>query len=404
MKEKAAHQSRIALIAVFLTVALDLVGFGIVVPLVALYGHRFAASTLQLSVLGAAYSVMQFLFSPLWGVLSDRWGRRPILLISLFGSTSSYFLFGIADSYHLLLTSRLLAGFFAANISVAQSYIADLTEGRDRVKGMGLIGAAFGIGFTLGPPIGGIAAKEFGLGAPGLIAGALCGMNFLLAWLRLPESLAKTRETVALHDLIPFHPRRLALLFSPPMLALLVAVFFAVTFAFSNIEQVFALFFHTRLHVAEEVAGYQTGMLLMWMSVVGVVMQGGVLRLLLRRYDAWQLLCVGLLLHSIALITFPLCHAYVEYCVVALPLSIGSSLINPNLSALITLHADSSRYGAILGVSQGFASLARALGPFSGLLLFSYATTAPFFLAGGISTLLFVTACYASRAAGLRRA
>jgi MFS family permease len=157
-------------VVIFTTVFLDLVGFGIIIPLVGIYGRHYGATPLELAVLGSIYSVMQFFFSPVWGRLSDRMGRRPILLLSLLGSTLSYFLFAFSNTLGLIILSRALAGIFAANISTAQAYIADVTPHKDRAKGMGLIGAAFGIGFTLGPPLGGISTAKLGMSAPGLIA------------------------------------------------------------------------------------------------------------------------------------------------------------------------------------------------------------------------------------------
>src|SRR5689334_11256831 len=146
------------LFIIFTTVLVDLIGFGMVIPLIGLYGRHYGASSLQLSVLGGIFSLMSFLFAPFWGSLSDQFGRRPIIIMSLLGSTASYVIFGLAPNYWWLLISRAVGGIFAANISAAQAYIADVTSTEDRAKGMGLIGAAFGIGFTLGPPVGGIAA------------------------------------------------------------------------------------------------------------------------------------------------------------------------------------------------------------------------------------------------------
>src|SRR3984957_9854436 len=184
------------LFIIFTTVLIDLVGFGMVIPLISLYGRHYGASGLQLPILGGIYSLMQFFFAPLWGSLSDRVGRRPILLLSLTGSTLSYLIFGLAPNYTWLLLARAFGGIFAANISAAQAYIADITAPEDRAKGMGLIGAAFGIGFTLGPPLGGIAAAKIGLSAPGLIAGVICGLNLILAYFRLPESFPKEKRAV----------------------------------------------------------------------------------------------------------------------------------------------------------------------------------------------------------------
>ena len=247
MDTTPSTKNRSPLVVIFTTVFLDLIGFGMIIPLVGIYGRHFGASTIELAILGSIYSLMQFFFSPLWGKWSDKIGRRPILLMSLLGSTLSYFLFAYAQSLWLLIFSRALAGIFAANISTAQAYIADVTPLKDRAKGMGLIGAAFGIGFTLGPPVGGISAAKIGLMAPGLIAGSLCGLNLILAYFRLKESLpesvrkenaAKPKISVRLQQLQTI--RRIV---GDSKLFLPVVSTFIATFAFANLEQVFSRFF-----------------------------------------------------------------------------------------------------------------------------------------------------------------
>ena len=375
----------------FTTVLLDLIGFGMVIPLVGLYGQHFGATGWQLPVLGGIYSLMQFIFAPIWGGLSDRFGRRPILLLSLLGSTTSYVLFAFAPSAVGLLVARAFGGVFAANISTAQAYIADITEPRDRAKGMGMIGAAFGIGFTLGPPLGGISAAKLGLAAPGLIAAALCGLNLVAALFRLPESLPpeKRRKHRA--------PRvsRWALLVGDGSKgqrerAFLFVLFFLVTFAFSTMEQTFSLLFQHKFGFATGEAGYRTGLVLMVFGLLGALIQGGLIRQLVPRFGERALLLTGLALAAIAMGIFPYGPTYASYFFIGIPLAIGSSLINPTLSSLTSQSAGTQEQGVVLGLSQGLGSLARALGPFVGLYAFAHAPALPYAIACSIYAVMAV--------------
>ena len=377
------------MIVIFTTVFLDLVGFGIVIPLVAVYGRRFGADAVHLGMLGAVYSVMQFFFAPFWGNLSDRIGRRPVLLISLLGSTCAYFGFAMADSYWALFATRALAGIFAANISAAQAYIADITTPESRAKGMGMIGAAFGIGFTLGPPLGGISAAEFGLAAPGLIAGTICALNLLLAVFRLPESLSKElRDQVkmgggARRSRSPLDLRRLREVMKRPELGKYLATSFLVTFAFSNIEQVFAVFIQDRFSLETAMAGYRTGILLMWAGILGALIQGGLIRRLAPKFGERRLLWWGLLFGVVAMAFFPYGPTWGSYFALIIPLAIANGLINPSLYSLVSRAAAQTEQGAVMGVSQGLSSLARAFGPMVGMVMFGVGAHLPFNIAAG---------------------
>ncbi len=375
---------RSPLVVIFTTVFLDLIGFGIIIPLVAIYGRNYGASTGELAILGSIYSLMQFFFSPIWGRLSDRHGRRPILLMSLAGSVISYFLFAFSNSLWLLIFSRALAGIFAANISTAQAYIADVTTPQDRAKGMGLIGAAFGIGFTLGPPIGGISVSKLGLAAPGIIAGTLCLWNLILAYFRLEESLSPEMRAKAIES--NQKKGRLAQLetfFSikkNPALALAIVSTFFATFAFSNLEQVFSLFIQTKFEIPTEEAAYKTGMILMWSGLLGAVIQGGLIRKLVPKYGETKLLTIGLFVQGIAMILFSESPTYFSFFITAIPLALGSGLINPTLAALVSKEAEQHEQGAVIGLKEGMGSLARIFGPLSGLLAFGVQATLPFFI------------------------
>ncbi len=380
------RRSKSPLFVIFTTVLVDLIGFGMVIPLVGLYGRHYGATGLQLPILGAVYSICQFAFTPFWGALSDRWGRRPVILVSLLGSTVSYIIFGLAPDYWWLLGARAFAGIFAANISAAQAYIADVTRPEERAKGMGLIGAAFGIGFTLGPPLGGIAAAKLSLGAPGFIAGAICGINFLLALFRLPESLPRhLRTSAARRSLAPLSIKRLSQAFRHEELGFFLLMSFLVTFAFSNMEQTFSLLFQAKFALDTGDAGYKTGLVLMVSGLLGAMIQGGMIRKLAPRFGERNLLIWGLVFNAVAMLAFPYGPNYAAYFLLTIPMAIGSSLINPSLAALTSRSADASEQGSTLGLSQGLSSLARATGPFFGLMVFPYSYALPYLSAGVIS-------------------
>ncbi|MGZ3707295.1 MAG: MFS transporter [Bdellovibrionota bacterium] len=386
MSKTPAAKGRSPIFIIFTTVLVDLIGFGIVIPLIALYGRHYGAGKWQLPILGGAFSLMQFFFAPFWGSLSDRIGRRPVLLVSLAGSTISYFIFSFAPSFTWLLAARAFGGVFAANISTAQAYIADVTKPEERAKGMGLIGAAFGIGFTLGPPIGGIAAAKVGLWAPGLIAGIICGLNFLLAVFRLPESLPPAHRTKqSSRSLAPLNFAKLVEARRHGELWFFFLAFFLITFGFSNMEQTFSLLFQNKFALDTGEAGLKTGMVLMFAGVLGAVIQGGLIRKWAPRYGERRLLMWGLVLNFIAMAIFPFVPTYGLYFAAVVPMAFGSGLINPSLGALTSRSVGPKEQGVTMGVSQGLGSLARALGPFCGLLTFALDYRLPYAIAASIA-------------------
>lgn len=382
------------LFIIFTTVLVDLIGFGMVIPLVGLYGRHYGATALQLSLLGGIFSILQFFFAPFWGALSDRIGRRPVILISLLGSTISYIIFGLAPNYGWLLLSRAFGGIFAANISAAQAYIADVTPPEERARGMGLIGAAFGIGFTLGPPLGGIAAAKLGLSAPGLIAASICGLNFLLAIFRLPESYpAEARAASAgraRRGWMPLPIAKLSQAARHPELWFLLMASFLFTFGFSNMEQTFSLLFQQKFSLETGEAGYRTGMVLMASALIGAVIQGGLIRRLVAVHGERKLMLGGLCFNLLAMAIFPFGPTYASYFLIAIPVALGSALVNPSLRSLISRSVSSTEQGSMMGVSESLGSLARAAGPFFGLMTFSMDPRVPYFTASLISFVLLL--------------
>jgi MFS family permease len=385
------------LLVIFTTVAMDLVGFGMIVTLTSLYGKELGASPLQLGLLGASYSIFQFFFAPIWGRLSDRHGRRPILLMSLAGSTLSYLTFGyatLARSFSLLILSRSLSGAFAANLSAAQAYIADTTPPERRTEKMGLIGAAFGIGFIIGPAIGGISANRLGLAWPGFIASAICGLNLVLACFRLPESLSekiqKANRRKPVHAYDPLHIKQLTKAFSHPFLGLLLAMYFIQVFAFSNIEQTFSLLFEYKFNLAAGSAGEKTGLVLAFVGITAGLIQGLGLRKIITWFGERKMLIIGLGLFSLAIASIPFGPSYNAYFLMMLPMAVGRSMIDPSMSGLISKSAAADVQGETFGLSQGLGSLARATGPFCGLLSFSAAYYLPFLIASGLAFIVFL--------------
>jgi multidrug resistance protein len=388
-KDGLMSRQKGSLFIIFFIILIDLIGFGIVIPLVGLYGKHLGASGWQLALLGGIYSLMQFFFSPFWGGLSDRIGRRPVLLISLAGSTLSYLMFGLTTRVSWLLISRAFGGLFAANVSTAQAYIADSTSPSERTRGMGFIGAAFGMGFILGPPLGGISSAHWGIHAPGLLAASICGFNFLLAVFRLPESLPehlRKKKQAAWGERF----QEIRSILKKDRFRLLLSVFFWFTFSFSAMEQTFSLFFQKKFMLPVQQASYRTSFILMTSGIVGALIQGWLLRRLLRRYQEISLLMVGMFLYTIALILFPYGLVPEHYVFLMVLVSIGSAFIHPVLSSLISQRADASEQGMTLGVSSSLGSLARATGPFLGLASFSLFPPHPYWISSSIAGMSFL--------------
>ena len=344
---------------VLLTVFIDLVGFGIIIPLLPFYAEHFGATPTVIGLLTASYSFMQFLFVPFWGRFSDKIGRRPIILMSVFGSFISYFIFGLAGSLTVLFISRMLAGFMGANISTANAYIADSTSFEERAKYMGLIGAAFGVGFMLGPFIGGVMSK-ISYGAPGFLASGLSLVNFVFAYFLLPESMKEKSHQVRRVSFFNISVIREAL--RKPAIAYLVMVYFFYTVAFSNLYVAFPLFTGEVFNYGAEANGY----LFAFIGLIGIVIQGGATGRLVKKFGEKRLMIAGVALLLIGLTFVPLIQTLSPLIVLIAILAVGSALVTPSLTSLLTKHSEEGQHGSVLGVSSSFTSLARVLGPFWG--------------------------------------
>lgn len=384
---KPSPSLRSPLAIIFLTVFIDLVGFGIVLPLLPTYAKSFGASGLTVGCIMAAYSAMQFLFAPAWGALSDRIGRRPVLLVSTAGASLSYLLFAFGSSMSghaalwVILASRIFAGICGANLTVAQAYIADITPPEDSAKRMGLIGMAFGLGFIIGPMVAIAGQWMFGKTGPGWLAAGICAANFAAAVVRLPESwkpggsppVQRTRLGQVRHVM------------ESPALGFLVLVFFLATFGFTCFESNLSILVTHNYQLSEHEALKVGAVLFSFAGIIGAFVQAGPVGKLVKRLGEPRLVAGSLLVFAIGLLPMPWLHGTVGLTwgnlfsahggswwlllfFVAL-IAIGSGLTRPPLFALLQKAAPASERGLTFGVAQSGASLARIIGPiFAGWL------------------------------------
>lgn len=354
---------RSPLVVIFTTVFIDLVGFGIVIPVLPLYaeGTTFNASPRMVGLLFASYSVMQLIFSPILGALSDKYGRRPVLLFSIIGTGIGFLILGFAATLWMLFVGRILDGITGGNISTAQAYIADVTTNEDRAKGMGLIGAAFGLGFIFGPAIGGILSR-WGPHVPFLFAAALSFANAILLYFTLPETVT------------PDHPARVSAAggrgpsqllraLKQPSLGFILTIYFLFIVAFSIMTTSFSLYTMFRFGYDAQINGY----LFAYVGLIAVVIQGGLIGKLVKRFGEPSLVIVGALLFAVSLFAVPFVGPQ-QGGLLALLLgggvfSLGNSLSTPALNSLASKSAPPEQQGTVLGVTQSVASLARAVGP-----------------------------------------
>ncbi|MCI0621136.1 MAG: MFS transporter [Acidobacteria bacterium] len=344
------------LVVLFVTVFIDLIGFGIVLPLLPFYAESFGANALLVGLLSTSFSLMQLLFAPVWGRLSDQVGRRPVILLGLLGSSVSYLTFGLAQSLPILFLSRVFAGIAGANISTAQAYIADSTAPEQRAKSMGLIGAAYGLGFTIGPAIGGL-LSQYGYATPAFFASALALVNLGAAWWLLPESLNRSGQPRLAERGLNWQRLRKGL--QHPELGVFLILFFISTFAFANLEATFALMTARKFGFDARANGY----LFAYIGVLITIVQGGLTGRLARRFGEKRLISAGLFCMIFGLGLLPYSYGLHSLLLVLVVLIMGHGATNPSISSLISQAASAENQGGILGVAQSLASLARIVGP-----------------------------------------
>ncbi len=372
---------RKALATLFAIVFTDLVGFGIVIPLLPLYAETYRPAPWTFGLLMASFSAMQFVFAPLLGRLSDRVGRRPVLLISLCGSVAGYVLFAAAHSIAALFASRIVAGIAGANVATAQAVIADLTPRHQRARGMGLIGAAFGLGFIAGPALAG-GLVTLNPAAPGLGAAACSFLALLMALALLPESLPAAGRGRRASSASPMGRLRVA--WTRGELAPLLGIGFTVVAAMSMFEVTFAQFVHARFAFTPSAVSF----LFVYVGLLAAAVQGLIVGGLARRVRESRMLLAGLACAAAGLALLAASSAAWALLAVLPLLALGQGLVMPSLSTLVSHAAASEEQGEVLGAYQGVASLARVVGPFVGeMVLGGVGVAAPSLLAAVLTAL-----------------
>lgn len=377
--EPAPIVDRASQTILFLTVFLDLLGFGIVIPFLPMFAERLGVSTFGIGWILAVYSLAQLLFAPVLGRVSDRVGRRPIIMLGLLGSALGYLIYASANSFELLLLSRALHGACAATVPTAQAYIADTTTDAGRARGMGLIGAAFGLGFVLGPALGGLLGHS-SLRVPVFFASVLTFANLIFAWQRLPESHPPRSDA-------PLDPATLAepLLSLPRQLfghrlARLFGIAFLLTFALAALEATFTL-------MVPRLYGYgpaALGLLLGYAGLTQAVAQGWLLGKIVARLGEMRLVTGGLVALAIGLFPMGMLSNLDALLVLLGLVSVGYGLASPSVASLISRRTGEHRQGEVLGVNQSALSLARIFGPIAGASIYGMMGPAAPYVGGAI--------------------
>lgn len=365
-----------SLLILFSVVVLDLIGFGIVVPILPFYAEKYGANATILGLLLMSYAMMQFIFAPVWGRLSDRIGRKKVLLMTMAGSVVGLLVLGLANSLLLLFAGRILSGAFGANISVASAYVTDVTTAENRAKGMGMIGAAFGIGFILGPALGG-ALSIYGYHVPILCAAGLSALNVVYASFRLGESEAhhSERKRVSIAEVLRI-----------PVVQKLCAINFLFTLGVNQLESIFAFFMADRFHYDARHVAY----ILVMMALIMVAIQGGMIKRLVMRFGEKRLLTVGSIFLAFAFFFVPESHS-IAFLLIPLAISsVGRGISQPSLMSLVSRGGDESLHGSVMGTFQASASLARVIGPVVAGLLYDRNPAFPFLFACGVLAAVFL--------------
>ncbi len=382
-------KNRKALTLIFLTVFIDLLGFGILIPILPTFATvKLHMDETAIGIVLAVYSFMQFIFNPLFGKLSDKYGRKPLITFSLLLNAIGYVIFAYTNSFALLIISRIVGGIGGSSVSVAMAYIADITTKKDRSHGMGMIGAAFGLGFVFGPLIGGILSK-YGYEITGFGAAAFSFMAFLTTVFFLPESnlnLKKLEE--AKRKILDI--TALKKVFTHPNVGMLIVLFFIQTFAMANIYGTFALIGYEHYHFTDMQNGLMYGIL----GLVSAIVQGGLLKYIAKYLDQKNLLKFGSVAMMLGLGLIPYGGGFAGLAIIVSLMSLGGGILQPTILSMISTIAPDTEQGITLGTNQSMSSLARVLGPFWGGFAFQYLGYQWPFLTGGIFLFFIVGASF----------
>ncbi len=374
----------------YLTVFVDLLGFGIVIPILPVYAAQLGASPIMIGLIMALYALMNFAFSPFWGSLSDRFGRKPVIAGTVAITAFSFLLLAHAHTIALLLLARTVAGVGSANIATSQAYITDVTPKERRAKALGLIGAAFGLGFIFGPPVGGFVKQHYGMDAVGYVAMCLSLVNLVLVLLFLPESHHQ-RDTTRKVQMKPVS-QTIRALGNERYRDLFITSFIFIT-AFSMMTVTASLLWEQHYGLKEAQIGYMFA----FIGFSTAIVQGGLIGTLVRKFGEPRLMVYGCILMGLGLLGIPFVPQghFIPWEFVPLVLLAGANgCMMPSISSLLSGLASGKEQGQVLGMNQGFGSLARIAGPLLGGLLYELHFTAPY-IGGALlmfGALLFVIA------------
>ncbi|MDR4888067.1 MFS transporter [Fredinandcohnia sp. QZ13] len=368
-----------ALPILFAVMFLVYVGFGIIIPVIPFYAEDLGASPTELGLLMAVYSLMQFLFAPMWGRISDRIGRKPVIMIGIFGLAVSFFLMALSTELWMLFAARIIGGFLsAANMPTVMAYAADITSEEDRGKGMGVIGASIGLGFIFGPAIGGIFSKT-DLQMPFYIAGTLSLITFFLVMFVLKESLSKEER----HETERKRTSLLKALNGPESVLFFLSLF--ITLSLSGLEATFAYF-------AAEKAGLGTtelGYIFMIMGLAGAIVQGGLVGRLTKRFGEGFVIQIGIFVSAIGFFLILFTKNFLTAAIFLTVFGVGNGVIRPAVSALLTKRVKTG-HGSVTGLLSSFDSLGRILGPILGGLLYSVSVGLPYISGIFLSAIAYI--------------
>lgn len=383
MKNKAS------LSIIFVTIFIDLMGFGILIPILPTFAsEQLKISDFNIGIIIAIFSLMQFIFNPLFGRLSDKIGRRPIMLATQSLTVISYLIFAVSNSFELLFISRLLAGLGGSNIGVAQAYIADITSKEDRSKGMALIGIAFGLGFVFGPIIGAVLSK-YGYSVAGYGSAAFSLIAFVFALFLLPESL-KEKKNVDKFQFRVFDFSFTKKIVLHSSIGFLIILFFFIIFSVANIYGTYSLLTYKVFNFSNQ----QNGMLFGLTGIVGVIIQVGFMRRLSNKLSDRTIVLIGLVFTVIGLALIPYGRNFTGEAIVISILAVGTGILQPIIPSMISKHSPEDQQGAILGVNQSISAFARVLGPLWGGFSFNYIGYQFPFLTGAFFTFLILIVAY----------
>jgi DHA1 family tetracycline resistance protein-like MFS transporter len=362
-------------------VFIDLIGFGMIIPILPLYAQRFQATEWQIGILLASYSFMQFLASPVLGWFSDRYGRKPVLLCSLIGSATGYILMADATSLAMLFLARILAGVAGASVGTATAYIADITPPESRSKRMGLIGAAFGIGFVLGPAIGGL-LSQWSVVAPFWFAAFLSIINAVLMWVVLPEP-----ERHAARQRGPGNWKQMFEQAGSWRLGIVMITYFIAIAGFAMVTVIYPQVSHRRFELNQS----QISFIFVFLGLIGAAIQGGGIGRLVKRFGDINLAVAGFAIMAVSMMLMPFAGSVPIFLLFTAGLAVGNSLSQPTVNAIASKGASAALQGRVLGVLQSAGSLGRVFGPVLAGFLLSGDHTRPAtqygntpFLAGGV--------------------